>query len=195
MRGFQYSRQLRCGIYIRDACQRERLALTEDLNLVVISFREETDKHNSMMAEIWMSVLKECREQEMSKYKARYRENSTYAKRIRTEGAIGFGVQRCGQGENRRDVSRYAYLRSLQRGDVRAKIPTSSPILEDVIRTTWRDISNTRIKYSIHSSCRTTTIRTRPCPHLRTADTRSNSQLVPGVEQPKTKRQRVKQES
>jgi hypothetical protein len=65
------------------------LALTEDLNLVVISFREETDKHNSMMAEIWMSVLKECREQEMSKYKARYRENSTYAKRIRTEGAIG----------------------------------------------------------------------------------------------------------
>jgi hypothetical protein len=36
----------------------ERLALTEDLNLVVISFKDETDKHNAMMTEIWQSVLK-----------------------------------------------------------------------------------------------------------------------------------------
>jgi hypothetical protein len=66
------------------------LALTEDLNLVVISFREETDKHNSMMAEIWMSVLKRmpC-EQEMSKYKARYRENSTYANEFVQKALLG----------------------------------------------------------------------------------------------------------
>jgi hypothetical protein len=58
----------------------ERLALTEDLNLVVISFKDETDKHNAMMTEIWQSVLKRtpC-EKEMSKYKAMYRENASEA--------------------------------------------------------------------------------------------------------------------
>lgn len=68
----------------------ERLALTEDLNLVVISFREETDKHNSMMTEIWMSVLKRtpC-EKEMSKYKARYREDATYANQFVQKALLG----------------------------------------------------------------------------------------------------------
>jgi hypothetical protein len=49
----------------------ERLALTEDLNLVVISFREETDKHNSMMAEIWMSVLKRMPCEQGDEYKGK----------------------------------------------------------------------------------------------------------------------------
>jgi hypothetical protein len=123
-RAFQYSRQLRCGIYIRDACQAERF-LTEDLNLVVISFREETDKHNSMMAEIWMSVLKRmpC-EQEMSKYKARYRENSTYANEFVQKALLG-SLEFSGVVKARIEDVSICLFTSLQRGDVRVRRSTS----------------------------------------------------------------------
>jgi hypothetical protein len=117
----------------------ERLALTEDLNLVVISFREETDKHNSMMAEIWMSVLKRmpC-EQEMSKYKARYRENSTYANEFVQKALLGSlefsGVVKARIEEMYPDMPIYEVYNVVTSVCEDPDIITHT--LEDVIRTT-----------------------------------------------------------
>jgi hypothetical protein len=60
----------------------QRLALTTDLNEVVISFREETDVFDMMMKDMWQSVLhRQPCEKEMEKHRMDFRADSTAALR------------------------------------------------------------------------------------------------------------------
>jgi hypothetical protein len=139
------------------------LALTEDLNLVVISFREETDKHNSMMAEIWMSVLKPC-EQEMSKYRqgtARTLHTPTKFVQKALLGSLEFsGVVKARIEEMYPDMPIYEVYNV-----VTSVCEDPDIITGDVIRTTWL-VTAISIPSIFNTFVITTTIRTRPCPHL-----------------------------
>jgi hypothetical protein len=96
--------------YIFETRAMERLALT-DLNLVVISFKDETDKHNAMMTEIWQSVLKRtpC-EKEMSIQSDVQRE-CVRSECLRESTRKLTGVQRCSQDQGRGVVPTCLYTR------------------------------------------------------------------------------------
>jgi hypothetical protein len=85
----------------RHACVKADVLPWRDLNLVVISFKDETDKHNAMMTEIWQSVLKRtpC-EKEMSKYKAMYRE-CVRSECLRAESTQTHWSSACSQDQGR----------------------------------------------------------------------------------------------